>query len=58
MESAIYALKIDHYHGTTFVFSGARTLEDVLDQMSEHSSDTEEEQKVARMNIAHHASGT
>ena len=34
------------------VFSGARTLEDVLDQMSEHSSATEDEKKVARTNIA------
>jgi len=34
------------------VFSGARTLEDVLDQMSELPSITEDEKEVARANIA------
>jgi len=34
------------------VFAGARTLDDVLDQMSEGASATENEKEVARMNIA------
>ncbi len=34
------------------VFSGARMLEEVLDQMSEYPSATEDEKKVARTNIA------
>jgi hypothetical protein len=34
------------------VFTGARTLDDVLDQMSEGASATENEKEVARMNIA------
>ena len=34
------------------VFAGARTLDDVLDQMSEGASAIENEKEVARMNIA------
>ncbi len=34
------------------IFAGAQTLDDVLDQMSEDASTTENEKQVARMNIS------
>ena len=34
------------------VFTGARTFEDTVDEISERSSTTVEEQRIARMNVA------